>query len=200
LAAVSVRQSTLPQVPEPQGATRLPYGLARRAVAWGWPEARVLVIDEALGRSGPRAEGRQGLQRLVAGVGPDQVGSMPGVEMSRLARSPKDRRPPLESWALFGTLIADLAGIDDPGQDHDCLLSGLTGTVGEAELPLLTPRRCERPLQNARRGALRFALPIGYVHHASGEGVYDPDEQVQQAVRLILRKFDAFGTLHARLR
>src|SRR6266478_4467305 len=55
-------------------------------------------------------------------------------------------------------------------------------------------------LQKARRGARRFALPIGYVHNASGEVVYDPDAQVHHVVRLILRTFDELGTLHALLR
>jgi Resolvase, N terminal domain len=84
---VYVRQSTMPHVLEHQESTRLLYGLVRRAVAWGWPEARVLVIDEALGRSGTSAEGRQGFQRWVAEVGLDHVGRMLGVAMSRLARS-----------------------------------------------------------------------------------------------------------------
>src|SRR4029434_5521250 len=68
LAVVYVRQSTMQQVLEHQESTRLQYGLVRRAIAWGWPEARVLVIDEDLGRSGTSAEGRQGFQRLGAGV------------------------------------------------------------------------------------------------------------------------------------
>jgi len=38
------------------------------AVAWGWPEGRVLVIDEDLGRAGASAEERHGFQRLVAEV------------------------------------------------------------------------------------------------------------------------------------
>jgi hypothetical protein len=38
----------MPPVLEHQVSTRLPYGLVRRAVAWGWPEARVLAIDEDL--------------------------------------------------------------------------------------------------------------------------------------------------------
>jgi hypothetical protein len=55
-------------------------------------------------------------------------------------------------------------------------------------------------VQKARRGALHFALPIGYVHNAAGEVVQDPDDQVQHVVRLIFRKFDELGTLHALLR
>ena len=122
LAVVYVRQSTMQQVLEHQESTRLQYGLVRRAVAWGWPEARVLVSDDDLGRSGTRAEGRQGLQRLVAAVGVDHVGRSLGVERARLARSSKDWHQLLEICALFGTLIADLDGIYDPSQYNDRLL------------------------------------------------------------------------------
>jgi DNA invertase Pin-like site-specific DNA recombinase len=200
LAVVYVRQSTMQQVLEHQESTRLQYGLVRRAIAWGWPEARVLVIDDDQGRSGSSAEGRHGFQRLVAEVGLDHVGLILGVEMSRLARSSKDWHQLLEICALFGTLIADLDGIYDPSQYNDRLLLGLKGTMSEAELHLLKQRMYQGILQKARRGALRFALPIGYVHNASGEVVYDPDEQVQHVVRLIFRKFDELGTLHALLR
>ena len=200
LAVVYVRQSTMQQVLEHPESTRLQYGLVRRAVAWGWPEARVLVIDDDLGRSGTSAEGRQGFQRLVAEVGLDHVGLILGVEMSRLARSSKDWHQLLEICALFGTLIADLDGIYDPSQYNDRLLLGLKGTMSEAELHILKQRMYQGTLQKARRGALSFALPIGYVHNASGEVVYDPDAQVQHVVRLIFRKFEELGTLHALLR
>jgi DNA invertase Pin-like site-specific DNA recombinase len=74
LAVVYVRQATMQQVLDHQASPRLQYGLGQRAMAWGWSEARVLVIDEDLGQSGATAEGRQGFQRLVAEVGLDHVG------------------------------------------------------------------------------------------------------------------------------
>src|SRR2546426_5977485 len=177
LAVVYVRQSTMQQVLEHREPTRLQYGLVRRAVAWGWPEARVLVIDDDLGRSGTSAEGRQGFQRLVAEVGLDHVGGILGVAMSRLARSSTDWHQRLEICALFGTLIADLDGIDDPSPYNDRLWLGLKGTMSEAELHLLKQRMDQGPLQKARWGALSFALPMGYVHTPSGGIVDDPDEQ-----------------------
>jgi DNA invertase Pin-like site-specific DNA recombinase len=119
LAVVSVRHSTMPPVLAHQESTRLPYGLVRRAVAWGWPETRGLVIDADLGRSGTSVEGRHGFQRLVAEVGLDHVGGILGVEMSRVARSSTDWHHLLEICALFGTLIADLDGIYDPSQDNE---------------------------------------------------------------------------------
>ena len=200
LAVVYVRQSTMQQVLDHQESTRLQYGLVQRAVALGWSEARVLVIDEDLGQSGATAEGRHGFQRLVAEVGLDHVGLVVGVEMSRLARSSKDWHQLLETCALFGTLIADLDGIYDPSHYNDRLLLGLKGTMSEAELHLLKQRMDQGKLQKARRGELRFALPIGYVWDHAGAMALDPDEQVQHVVRLVFRKFDDLGTLHALVR
>jgi DNA invertase Pin-like site-specific DNA recombinase len=200
LAVVYVRQSTVQQMMDHRESTNLQYGLVDRAIAMGWPEGRVLVIDEDLGKSGGSAEGREGFARLVAEVGLDHVGLILGVEMSRLARSSKDWHQLLEICALFSTLICDLDGVYDPSQYNDRLLLGLKGTMSEAELHILKQRLHEGKLCKARRGELAFALPVGYARRPSGEVVFDPDEQVQQVVRLVFRKFEELGTLHALLR
>ena len=46
LAAVYVRQSTPQQMLRHQESTRLQYGLVERALALGWAQPQVLVIDE----------------------------------------------------------------------------------------------------------------------------------------------------------
>lgn len=195
LAVVYVRQSTPQQVLDHQESTRLQYGLVGRAQALGWAADRVLVIDDDLGKSGTTAQGRAGFQRLVSEVSLDHVGMIFGVEMSRLARSNKDWHQLLELCALFHTLIADLDGIYDPAQYNDRLLLGLKGTMSEAELHILKQRMHQGRLSKAQRGELQFALPIGYVWSPTGEIQFDPDEQVQQVVRLIFRTFEDLGTL-----
>jgi DNA invertase Pin-like site-specific DNA recombinase len=195
LAVVYVRQSTVQQVLDHQESTRLQYGLVSRAQALGWQASRILVIDEDLGKSGSSTQGRAGFQRLVSEVSLDHVGIILGVEMSRLARSNKDWHQLLELCALFHTLIADLDGIYDPVQYNDRLLLGLKGTMSEAELHILKQRMHQGRLNKAQRGELQFALPVGYVWSATGEIQFDPDEQVQQVVRLIFRKFEDLGTL-----
>jgi hypothetical protein len=50
-------------------------------------------------------------------------------------------------------------------------------------------------LSKAQRGELQFALPVGYVWGPTGEIQFDPDEQVQQVVRFLFRKFEEIGTL-----
>lgn len=200
LAVVYVRQSSLQQVLHHQESTRLQYGLVERAKALGWSEGRILVIDDDLGKSGSTSEGREGFQRLVAEVGLDHVGLILGIEMSRLARSNKDWHHLLEICALFGTLIADVHGVYDVAQYNDRLLLGLSGMMSEAELHLIKHRMQQGKLNKARRGELNFPLPIGYVRRPSGDVAFDPDEQVQEVVRLIFRKFEELGTLHSLLR
>lgn len=167
---------------------------------WAGVKSECWGSDDDLGKSGASAQGREGFQRLVAEVGLNHVGLILGVEMSRLARSSKDWHQLLEICALFGTLIADLDGIYDPSQYNDRLLLGLKGTMSEAELHILKQRMVQGKLNKARRGELNFALPSGYVRRPSGEVTFDPDEQVQQVVKLIFRKFEELGTLNAVLR
>ena len=201
LAAVYVRQSTAQQVLEHQESTALQYALRARAVGWGWPPERVLVIDEDLGRSGASAEGREGFHRLLAEVSLGHVGVVLGIEMSRLARSCKDWHQLLELCALFDTLLADADGLYDPRNYNDRLLLGLKGTISEAELHVLRQRMHEGRLNKARRGELFNHPPMGYVRLPSaGELAIDPDEQVQSVVRLVFEKFDELGTLNALLR
>ena len=87
LAIVYIRQSTPQQIERHQESTRLQYALVERAVHFGWPRERVVVIDDDLGRTGKTIEGRLGFQRLVAEVSLGNVGLVLGIEMSRLARS-----------------------------------------------------------------------------------------------------------------
>jgi DNA invertase Pin-like site-specific DNA recombinase len=76
----------------------------------------------------------------------------------------------------------------------------MKGTMSEAELPILKQRMYQGRLSKAGRGELQFALPVGYIWSSTAEIQFDPDEQVQQVVRLIFRKFEEIGTLGGLLR
>ena len=200
LAVVYVRQSTAQQVLRHEESTRLQYGLAGRARQLGWPEERILVIDDDLGHSAAEGEHRAGFQRLVSEVSLDHVGMILGVEISRLARSSKDWHQLLEICALFGTLIADSDGICDPADFNDRMLLGLKGTMSEAELHVIKQRMHQGKINKARRGELGFDVPTGYVRSPSGEVTFDPDEEVGQIVEFIFSKFEELLTVHALLR
>jgi len=197
LAVVYVRQSTQRQVVEHVESTALQYQLARRAVALGWPEERVLVIDDDLGQSARTAASRAGFQHLLAELGLNHVGLVLGIEMSRLARSCKDWYQLLELCALFGSLLADQDGIYDPSDYNDRLLLGLKGTMSEAELHIMRNRLEHGKLHKAQRGELFMRVPPGYLLRPSGELALDPDEQVQAVIRLIFDKFFELGSARA---
>jgi len=200
LAVVYVRQSTPQQVLDHQASTRLQYGLTERAIELGWAQAQVVVIDDDQGTSGTSVAGRPGFQRLVADVSLDRVGLILGIQMSRLARSCAAWSHLLEVCAVFSTLLADLDGVDDPAQFNDRLLLGLKGARSEAELHLMQQRLRQGLLAKARRGELALLPPLGYVRRPDGALVLDPDEQVQQVVRLMFHTFAELGTVHAVLR
>jgi DNA invertase Pin-like site-specific DNA recombinase len=193
LAYLYVRQSTLHQVHENRESTARQYDLKRRAQVLGWRSDEIVVIDEDLGLSGATAE-RNGFQRLVADVGLGRVGVVMGLEVSRLARNSTDWHRLLEICALANTLILDEDGIYDPGHFNDRLLLGLKGTMSEAELHLLRARLIGGQLNKARRGELWIHPPVGYVYDGNQQMVVDPDQQVQDTVRLLFEAFRRTGT------
>ena len=158
------------------------------------------MIDDDLGKSGQSIEGRPGFQRLLAEVALDRVGLILGLEMSRLARSCKDWHHLIDLCARFRVLLADAESIYDPTEYSDRLLLGLTGMMNEAELHVLKQRMYQGKLNKARRGELVVAVPVGYVKSPAGEVALDPDEQVQEIVRLVFDQFDRQGTVHGVLR
>jgi hypothetical protein len=111
LAYLYVRQSTLRQVLENTESTHRQYALRERAIALGWPQDRIVVIDSDLGQSGASAADREGFQRLVTEVSLGRVGIVLGLEVSRLARNSTDWHRLLELCALADTLILDEDGL-----------------------------------------------------------------------------------------
>jgi DNA invertase Pin-like site-specific DNA recombinase len=124
-AYLYVRQSTIQQVFENTESTQRQYALRQRAVALGWLQERIVVIDTDLGLSGASAADREGFQRLVTEVGMGRAGIVLGLEVSRLARNSADWHRLLEICALRDTLILDEDGVYDPAQFNDRLLLGL---------------------------------------------------------------------------
>jgi len=195
-AYLYVRQSTVRQVFENTESTKRQYGLRQRAVALGWPQERIEVIDTDLGQSGSSAVDRQGFQKLVAEVGLGRAGIVMGLEVSRLARNSTDWHRLIEICALSNTLILDEDGIYDPTEFNDRLLLGLKGTMSEAETHMLTARLHGGLLNKARRGELRCQLPVGLVYNDQDQVILDPDKQVLESLHLLFESFFRSGTAH----
>jgi DNA invertase Pin-like site-specific DNA recombinase len=193
-AYLYIRQSTPRQVLENTESTQRQYALRDRAVALGWPLARIHVLDCDLGKSGSQSGGRDGFQQLVSEVALGKAGLVMGLEVSRLARNSADWHRLIQLCSLSGALILDEDGIYDPANFNDRLVLGLKGTLSEAELHFLKARMRGGMINKARRGELEMRPPVGLVYREDGVLILDPDAEVQAAMRLVFETFDRTGS------
>lgn len=191
-AIVYVRQSTLTQVEENLESQRRQYELADRAHDLGFRE--IVVIDDDLGVSASGTSVRRGFDSLVAQLCEGVVGGVFCLEASRLARNGREWHHLLELCCLVGARVFDVDGIYDPSHPNDRLLLGLKGTMSEFELTVMRRRLLDAAMAKARRGELRFGVPIGLVWPPGGGVELDPDRRVQDALRAVFRLFDRLGS------
>jgi len=196
-AYVYLRQSTPGQVLHHQESTERQYALRAKAQELGWSEASIRTLDRDLGKSGAQMSGREDFKTLVADVSMGQVGAVFALEASRLSRSDLDWHRLLELCALTQTLVIDEDGCYDPSDFNDGLLLGLKGTLAHAELHFLRTRLQGGKLHKAKKGELRFPLPVGLRYDDQGRIILDPDEEVRGAVALVFRLFRETGSAFA---
>ncbi len=82
LAEVYVRQSSLHQVQFNTASTARQYNLVERAKELGWPDEKIIVIDQDQGRSGASLEGRDGFKLMMKDI---LLGKTSGARFKRLA-------------------------------------------------------------------------------------------------------------------
>lgn len=193
-AYLYVRQSSMRQVIENVESTKRQYALRSRAIALGWRDDQIIVIDSDQGESGASASWRGGFQRLVTDVGMGHAGIVMGLEVSRLARNNADWHRLLEICALADTLILDEDGVYDPASFNDRLLLGLKGTMSEAELHVIKARLRGGILNKVRRGEYRCVLPTGFVYDEAGEVAFDPDSQIRETIAHFFETFSRVGS------
>src|SRR5208282_1243670 len=191
-AFIYIRQSTVDQLVNNHESRLRQYGLADRARALGW--TAVEIIDDDLGRSGGGVM-RPGFERLLAAICDGRVGAVFAIEASRLARNGRDWHTLIEFCGLVGTVIVDEDGICDARHSNDRLLLGMKGTMSELELSLFRQRSHEALKQKARRGELFLRVAAGYVKAGRVRIEQDPDQRVQDALKLVFSKFAEFQSV-----
>ena len=196
MACVYIRQSTVAQVRFNQESTERQYNLSSKAQTLGWRPEQIRVLDRDLGQSGARATNREDFKALVSDVAMGNVGAIFSLEASRLARSNQDWHRLLELCAITNTLVIDEDGCYDPTEFNDGLVLGMKGTFAQAELHIIRARLHGGKLNKAKKGELRFPLPVGYVWD-DDKIVLDPDQEVQGAVRTVFELFEKEGTAYA---
>ncbi len=200
IAYVYLRQSTMGQVRYHQESTERQYALKERALELGWSSKMIRVIDSDLGISGSQMTNREGFKTVVADVTLKQVGAVFALEASRLSRSNTDWHRLIEICCITDTLIIDEDGCYNPADFNDQLLLGLKGTMSQAELHFLRARLLGGKINKAKKGRLKFPLPVGFCYDDEGNIVLDPDNEVRSAVELVFTTFrhtgSAYGVVH----
>ena len=199
-AYIYIRQSCLHQVQVNTASTARQYNLAERARECGWAADRIVVVDQDQGLSGASTDGRDGFKMMLAEISLGRVGAVFCIEASRLARDSSDWHQLIKICALTSTLVIDEFGIHDPSTFDGRLLLNIKGTLSDAELHLIVSRLHGGRLERARNGAYRFGLTAGYVYDSTGNIIFDPNPEVQQAVRLFFSQFAALGSAMGVLR
>jgi DNA invertase Pin-like site-specific DNA recombinase len=201
MAYIYLRQSTMGQVRHHQESTARQYALKDRALSLGWHNDQIRVLEGDLGLSGAQSNNRQDFKTLVADVSLEKVGAVFALEASRLSRCCSDWHRLLEICSFTGTLLIDEDGCYDPSDFNDQLLLGLKGTMSQAELHFIRARLQGGKRSKARRGELRFLLPVGYVYgEQPGSVLIDPDQEVRSAVELIFELFRQTGSAYGVVR
>lgn len=183
-----------------QESTERQYKLQDKAGQMGWSQGMVKVLDGDLGISGAQAENREDFKTLVADISMGKVGAVFVLEASRLSRSCSDWHRLLELCALTATLIIDEDGCYNPADFNDQLLLGLKGTMSQAELHFIRARLHGGKINKAKKGELKFPLPVGFCYDEEGKVRFDNDEQVRAVLQLLFKVFrekgSAYGVVH----
>jgi Recombinase zinc beta ribbon domain len=103
----------------------------------------------------------------------------------------------IDVWGIFHTLLCDQDGVYDARDGNDRLLLGMKSAMSEYELITMRNRWRRGSRNQAERGALFLAVPLGYLKTPAGEVIPEPDEPARGMIQLVFEKFDELGSAYA---
>jgi len=195
-----VRQSHPQQVLRHRESAQVQANLQKLALEWGWPAERIRILDGDQGRTGTSTVGRNDFHWLISEITLGHVGLVLCFQINRLAREDEDCCHLIRVCAAFDTLLADQDGLYHPHDFNDRMVLTMKGFMGGFELHQLQQRMQAGRLNRCRRGEWQGQPPPGYVVGTNAKLQFDPDEQVQAAVRLVLEQFAVLGSVSGLLR
>jgi len=197
LAVVYCRQSTPQQVRHHEGSAAAQRDLVDVALALGWPQNQILVVDEDQGLSGTSTAGRHGYLDLLMRMERDEVTLVLVQDLSRLSRKRSDINVFLETAEEKSVLVYASGALHDPASGDLAATLGLdiAGTFGSWDNRVRARRMREAKLAKARRGHAVSPAPVGYIRTSAGGWDKDPDRAVQQAIELAFDLYEKFGSL-----
>ena len=160
LAVVYIRQSSEEQVRDHIGSTEFQRSHVEIARTLGWPDSRIEMMDEDLGRSGSSSDGRTGWQRLHTMIEADQVGAIFVANISRLSRQVLDFEIFRLRAATHNTLIYFDGRFINPADSNDTFVSQVLAMMAQFENRQRSENMARARIAKAKRGEVE----IGRAH------------------------------------
>jgi DNA invertase Pin-like site-specific DNA recombinase len=195
-----VRQSHPQQVQRHRESAQVQANLRQLALDWGGPPERTRVLDGDQGCSGTSTVGRDDFAFLMSEIALGHAGIILGFQINRLSREDEACCRRIKLCTVFDTLLADEDGRYHPPDFNDRMLLTLKGFLGGFELHQLQQCMQAGRLNRARRGEWLGQPPPGYVLGPDHRLQFDPDEQIQQVIRLIFDQLARLGSVSGVLR
>jgi DNA invertase Pin-like site-specific DNA recombinase len=164
------------------------------AVAYGFSPENIVLVLQDLGQSATIPNRRVAFRQMLADVAAGKVGAIFCSHTSRLARSSRDNYHLVLTCEITGTLIVERESVFDVRIENDRLNLGFRGLLDEADVRRMKEMFMEAKLTKAAAGELRIALPTGFIWSDTGKIIFEPNEQVQHAIRDVFVLFEELGS------
>ncbi len=194
-AYVYLRQSSPTQVRNNHEGRRRQQSMVDHVAGLGWPESRIVLLDQDSGQSGSSQHGRADFQRLLEAIVTGKAGLVAARELSRLVRDNQDWGHLVRLCRFKNVLLADEHRIYDPADPQDRMVLGIQGAFNEFELSMILDRMHESLRQKGERGEQYDNLPTGYICRHPPLCEKHPDQRVQCAVEKVLHDFERFSSV-----
>jgi DNA invertase Pin-like site-specific DNA recombinase len=194
LAFVYLRQSSPTQIRKNHEGRRRQRAMVEHVASLGWPESRIVLLDQDSGQSGSSQHGRADLHRLLEAIVTGKAGLVAARELSRLVRDNQDWGHLVRLCRFENVLLADEHRIYDPADPQDRMVLGIQGAFNEFELSMILDRMQQCLREKGEKGEQYDALPTGYICRHPPLCEKHPDQRVQRAVEKVLHDFERFSS------
>jgi DNA invertase Pin-like site-specific DNA recombinase len=194
-AYVYLRQSSPGQVRNNREGQQRQQAMVEHVMTFGWPRARVVLLDGDTGLTGSSQHGRLDLQLLLEAVVTGKAGLVAARELSRLVRDNQDWAQLVRICRFRDVILADERRLYDPADAQDRFVLGIQGAFNELELATIIDRMQQCLRQKAERGEQYDGLPPGYICRGQSLCEKHPDLRVQRAIEKVLQDFERFPSV-----
>lgn len=188
-AEVYVRQSSNAQVRSNTGSTEIQRDAVELALEWGWSEESIHLREGDLGASADTPNSREEFNHLLSDMRAGRVGAVFVSQHSRISRNEVDAAVFSYAARLNEVLLVVGSQVFDLTDPNSAYVAGMMGLSAVLDHRNKTKFGSEAKRRKARQGTAPSIQPVGIVRTPGGSLDVDPDERIQEPIRLVFTKF-----------